>query len=198
MKIDSFEHELGSLFEKTRKKERLSLREILGTLSGKGLFLVLIIITLPFCQPIQIPGLSTPFGLLIFILGIRAAFGKGLWLPEFLLKKTISSKKIERLYRAWIRVFKKIHFLIHPRLIWLVQNRFVKILNTFVIAILGVLLALPLPVPFSNIVSGWAIVLISLGSLENDGLFVLLGHLLFIITLFFFAAIIFSIQVALN
>ena len=44
-----------------------------------------------------------------------------------------------------------------------------------VIARLG--LMLPLPIPFSNNIPAWAIVLLAIGMMEKDGLCVLLGHL---------------------
>jgi hypothetical protein len=36
---------------------------------------------------------------------------------------------------------------------------------------------LPLPVPFSNSIPAWAVVLLAIGMMEKDGLCVLLGHL---------------------
>ena len=44
-----------------------------------------------------------------------------------------------------------------------------------VIASLG--LMLPLPIPFSNSIPAWAVVLLAIGMMEKDGLCVLLGHL---------------------
>lgn len=40
----------------------------------------------------------------------------------------------------------------------------------------GLLLLLPLPIPFSNMVPAWAVVLLTAGMMEGDGLVVLLGH----------------------
>jgi hypothetical protein len=36
---------------------------------------------------------------------------------------------------------------------------------------------LPLPIPFSNNIPAWAVVLLAIGMMEQDGLFVLFGHL---------------------
>jgi hypothetical protein len=41
----------------------------------------------------------------------------------------------------------------------------------------GLGLMLPLPIPFSNNIPAWAVVLFSIGLMEKDGLCVLLGHL---------------------
>jgi hypothetical protein len=40
-------------------------------------------------------------------------------------------------------------------------------------------LVLPLPIPFSNNLPAWAILLIAAGLVERDGLFVALGYLMF-------------------
>jgi hypothetical protein len=49
-----------------------------------------------------------------------------------------------------------------------------------VIASLG--LMLPLPIPFSNSIPAWAVVLLAIGRMEQDGLLVLLGHLTVVAT----------------
>jgi len=45
------------------------------------------------------------------------------------------------------------------------------------IVIAGLGLMLPLPIPFSNSIPAWAVVLLAIGMIEKDGLCVLLGHL---------------------
>jgi hypothetical protein len=49
-----------------------------------------------------------------------------------------------------------------------------------IIASLG--LMLPLPIPFSNSIPAWAVVLLAIGRMEQDGLLVLLGHLTVVAT----------------
>lgn len=46
----------------------------------------------------------------------------------------------------------------------------------------GLLLLLPLPIPFSNTVPAWAVVLLTAGMMERDGVLVLLGHLLTLVS----------------
>jgi hypothetical protein len=53
----------------------------------------------------------------------------------------------------------------------------------------GVLLALPLPVPFSNALPAYAILLTGLGLAQRDGFAILLGQGMFLGTLAFFATI---------
>jgi hypothetical protein len=83
-----FEDRLILLQKRVETAPSLSLFEIMGILSGKGRTLLLILLSLPFCQPIQIPGMSTPFGLMIAFIGFRMSFGKNAWLPKKVMSKT--------------------------------------------------------------------------------------------------------------
>ncbi len=64
-------------------------------------------------------------------------------------------------------------------------------LHAVSIVICALMLLLPLPIPFSNIVPAWAILLIAGGLLERDGVFILAGHVATLIagTFFVFLAI---------
>ncbi|MBE0541835.1 MAG: exopolysaccharide biosynthesis protein [Verrucomicrobia bacterium] len=42
----------------------------------------------------------------------------------------------------------------------------------------GLLLALPIPIPFANAVPAWTVVFLAAGIMQRDGLLVLLGHLM--------------------
>jgi hypothetical protein len=58
------------------------------------------------------------------------------------------------------------------------------------------LLLLPLPVPFSNTIPAWAIMLMAGGLLERDGLFILAGYITALGAIVFFGAIgIFGLEV---
>lgn len=164
-------------------------------LSGKGRSLIIIFLSLPFCQPIQIPGLSTPFGIVIAFIGLRMAFGKRVWLPKRVLLKTISSTIIQKITKKSLRLINKMKHFIHPRLNWLCEHRAMKIINGLLIFFLGLFLAFPLPVPLTNLAAGWSIFLVSLGLLESDGIFVIAGYLVSLITIAFFILILFSIRI---
>lgn len=171
------------LLQKEAKDAHLSIEEILHILSGKGRSLILILLSIPFCQPIQIPGSSIPFGIAIACIGIRIAFGKHNWLPKTILKKKVSSHHLMKITDKVLIIIRKIKRLLHPRLLWLCNSSYMEKTNGFMIFLLGCFLALPLPIPFSNITAAWAIFLIALGMLEDDGLFILFGHLFFLITI---------------
>lgn len=187
----SLESVFHSLLRRAKKSPSLSLNEVLAILSGKGRLLCILFLSLPFCQPLQIPGLSTPFGLLIAFFGMRMVFGKGVWIPKKLKNKKISSKKLQKIAIKGFHLLKKMRRFVHPRLLWTCK---LEKINGLLIAILGLLLALPLPIPLTNLVSAWALLLLSVGILEDDGVFILLGYLGFLIVVGFFVAISFSVE----
>jgi hypothetical protein len=188
----TIEEDLAILLENSQRSPSLSIKEILEIFSGKGSSLILIFLSLPFCQPIQIPGLSIPFGIVIAFIGLRIAFGKRIWLPKKLLFKTVPSKTIEKTVQTSVKVMKKIRRFIRPRLSWLCKYRTMHILNGLLIFLLGIFLALP--IPLTNLLVGWSIFLVSLGFLEDDGVFVLIGYVTSLFTLLCFILIIFSIK----
>jgi hypothetical protein len=177
------------LLRQEAKGKRLSVAEILRILSGKGRPLILILLSIPFCQPIQIPGLSTPFGIAIAFIGLRILFGKHIWLPKKLLAKKIPSATFDKITDKTLVLVRKIKPWIHPRLIWMCHSPFMEKGNGLMTIILGIFLALPLPIPLSNLTAAWSICLVALGVLEDDGVVVLSGYLLSLITVLFFLVI---------
>lgn len=167
----------------------LSVEKILYILAGRGRPLMLILLSMLFCQPLQIPGLSIPFGLAIAFVGLRMLFGKHVWLPKKLLDKKVSSANLEKITDKTLTLIRKIKSWIHPRLTWVCHQPFMKKVNGVLIFVLGIFLAFPLPIPLSNLTAAWSIFLIALGLLEDDGIFVLIGYFLSLLTLVFFILI---------
>lgn len=180
------------------KETPLSIEEISLILSGKWELLIVVILSLPFCLPIQIPGFSTPFGIAIIFIGLKIAFGKYAWLPKKILAKKISSHTLQKITEKALWLLNKMQGLIHPRWNWLCSYPASNVVNGLLITLLGLLLALPLPIPLSNLFAAWSLVLIGLGLLEDDGIFVLIGYLLSFCTVIFFIAIFFLIKTNIN
>ncbi len=194
MKNRDLKKDLVTLLEKSQRQPTISIKEILRVLSGKGRVLILMFLSWPFCQPLQIPGLSTPFGLIIAFVGVRIAFSKRIWLPKTVLLKTIPSATIQKVSQKGLKLLTKIARLIHPRFRWLYGLKIMHICNGLLIVLLGIFLALPLPIPLTNLSAGWAIFLLSIGLLENDGFFLIAGYLVTLLTIAFFISLAFSIK----
>jgi len=193
-KTSNLKEGMEVLLEKSQRQEAVAIREILEILSGNGRVLILIFLSLPFCQPLQIPGLSIPFGLAVTFIGLRMAFGKHVWLPKNILLKNVPSVTVQKIAQKGLKLIKKLTPFIHSRFNWLCEHEIMQVCNSLLLAILGVILALPLPIPLTNLSAGWAIFLISIGLLENDGVFILVGYFIALLTILSIILLAFSIK----
>lgn len=185
-KKPSFVDSLGIILNLSKTVEVIKIRQILEILSGKGYPALLIIFSLPFCFPIQIPGFSTPFGIILGLIGLRIAFGRKPWLPDWILDKSFKSHSIEKFVAKTISGVVYMQKLLHPRLLVFTQNPIFHRLNGLLIFFLAILLSLPLPIPFTNLISAIPILCFGLGLLEDDGVAILIGYLLTIICFIYF------------
>lgn len=178
------------VIEKKSLESPLSVGDILNILSKKGLYLTILILCLPFCQPFQIPGFSTPFGLAIAFLGLKMVFGRFTWLPKRILSTTIPSHTLQVIIEKILWVYRKMKRWTYPRLVWVCQDPIFQIFHGLLIFVLGICLAMPLPIPFSNLIAAWSIFILVVGLLEDDGVLVLVGYLASLITMVFFVVMI--------
>lgn len=167
-----------------------TLETIIHTLSGRGFAALLILFSFPFCLPVTIPGFSTPFGLANAYIGLRLAFGRYTWLPQWIMQKKISYKALKKAAAIAISTTNKLRYFVSSRLVWLVQNPKLRILHGLVIAFLSLLLALPLPIPFSNMLAAFPLVFFGFAFLEDDGLLLIFAYLLTILCIVFFGLLI--------
>lgn len=186
------------LVKKSKTQSSLSIQEILLILSGKGRILIVLFLSIPFCQPLTLPGLSMLAGILIAFFGLRMAFGKHVCLPKRLLAKSMSSLSIQKIVDKLLKIMKKIEPLVHSRLCFVCSNQKIQIFNGLLIFLLGIFLACPLPFPLTNLSVGWSLLLVNLGLLKDDGVFVIIGYLFSLLTVIFFVFIIFSLKIFLK
>lgn len=167
------------------KKGPLSLQKILNLLGEDSHYVLILFLILPFLQPIPMLGLSTPLGIIIAIIALFAYFKKPACIPKRWADREISSESVLKIVNGSDKILKKLSVIIHPRWSTLLKSPF-RDLSIFLLIINAILLALPLPIPFSNTLPAWAIFFIALAHLEEDGLFVLLAYTESIITGIYF------------
>ena len=185
----TFVEALSLISTAAKENETITLAQIFHILSGKGYAALLILFSFPFCLPIQIPGFSTPFGLILIFLGLRVAFGKRLWWPKWILNKSFSSSIVDKLVNKTIYVMQKMQKFFHPRLQFLTKESHLHRLHGLVVAILAIFLSLPLPIPFTNMLAALPILSMGLGLLEDDGVFILIAYGLALVCIGLFLAL---------
>jgi hypothetical protein len=169
------------------QKGGITLAEFFALLSGRGHQLVILFLALPFLQPIPLIGVSTPLGFLIGVVGWLHYRDQAPWVPRRFQKLEISQRVLNRTVEVGQKFWQIADRLkMHPRWFFVLDTKIFRILNLLLVMSLGFLLALPLPVPFSNTVPAICLVIHSLGQIRRDGLLVVLSYFLCLVVGIFF------------
>ncbi len=187
----TFSQELRGLAERFTEQP-VQLGEILEATQGRGFNLLLVFIALPFLTPIPLPGFSIPFGLVVALIGGRLALGQKPWLPQKLLSRELPPRFLSKLIKAASRVVKWLEFFLRPRLDLLSSHVVFRRVAGLLIALSGLFLLIPLPLPFSNSLPATTVLLLAAGALERDGLAFLAGCGMFVISAAYFTLIAFG------
>lgn len=168
----------------------ISLRDLLSMIGEEGLLLFCMFLTVPFMVPVQIPGVSTVFGLVIVLIGISVTLNRIPWLPSRLMERTIQAEHLVPALKKAGELFARIDRFIRPRILPLTHGATLNRLNGFMVFLGGILLMFPLAIiPFSNMLPALAILFLAAGILQRDGIFILLGYLFIILTIIYFGVI---------
>ena len=155
----------------------LTLQEVADRTGGRGGYLLLILLCLPFTTPVPLPGVSSVFGAVILWVALASGGEGGLRLPGWLGRKVVGSDRLRVVLRASGRLLGWIEKAVKPRGNAWLATRTSRRLHAGLMVWLAVLLMLPLPVPFTNSLPGYSIILLSACLMERDGRVVFIGYL---------------------
>lgn len=181
----------AELMELAEEEEHhdLTLGGLMERLEGRVYTLFLVLLSLPMCQPIPLPGLSTPFGIIITLLGLRFALRQHPWLPRRFLSIKLTAKFFPGVMRAGAKILGALEKLLHPRMAPVFDRREAHFLAGVVISLCGALLLLPLPIPGTNMMPALTVILVAAAFSERDGYCLIAGGFAFALTLLFFGAL---------
>jgi hypothetical protein len=163
------------------------LAEVVELLRGRGHRFLIVLLCLPLLTPIPLPGISTLIGLVIALIGLRLALGEKLHLPERLMQKELPPRILPKVLRASSRLVGAFERLSKPRLQLFYRHAAFQRLGGVLIALCGLKLLLPLPIPMSNFFPCLSATLLAAGSFEEDGVVFLAGLVAFTTSLAYFA-----------
>ncbi len=176
--------ELRRLAEESQK-DQMTLGDLLTRVGIRAQVLIILLFSLPFLVLISLPGISTVFGLVIFLLGFRFAVHKGIWLPNRFLAYHIGGRRFYQTFLMACKIVGWMEKFTRPRWAWFFSSPLLQVVHGIMLALGGLFLALPLP-PGTNFPPAICSVVLSMGLLEHDGLWIVIGYLLFILNLAFF------------
>src|SRR5512137_2781413 len=175
--------------------DRVTLRELLTLVGEQGLLVFCAILAMPFLLPVSLPFMSTALGAPMLLIGFAVTMNRVPWLPGRLLDHSLPSATVQHVLERAVRAADRFEHLVRPRLLGLTAAPAVNAVNgaVLVVAVLALMAPLPL-IPLANTLPGIGIILLCLGMAERDGVLLLLGHLvvlvsvLYVGTLLYFAA----------
>jgi hypothetical protein len=177
------------LAEPEGNSQALTLNQLLERTEGRGLFLVIVLLCLPFIAPVTIPGSSIPFGLAVALLAISVIGNRPRRLPRWIgdraippsIRKFISGGGLK--FLRWVERYAK-----PRRTLWL-GRRWARNFHGALIVSWGLFLALPLPPipPLGNTLPSYAIILLAASMMEEDGLLIWWAYGLTVFNLIYFS-----------
>ncbi|QRI61887.1 exopolysaccharide biosynthesis protein [Shinella sp. PSBB067] len=174
------------------KGEHVTLRDLLTMMGESGLLLLCAFLSLPFLFPVSIPGVSTVFGAGIVLISAAITLNRLPWLPEKVADRRLENRKLRPVLERGVTFLRRIDRFFKPRLAAFTTGAVMNRINGLVLMGAGLLLMAPLGlIPFSNTLPGIAILLLAAGISQRDGLVVLAGYVMVVLTIVYFSALAF-------
>lgn len=152
--------------------DRVSLGWILEQLHERAFGLFLLILALPCCIPF-LYGVPQVVALPLMFVAVQIAIGRRVpWLPASLAARDVATESLHRLsVRAgpWLR---RVEAVSKPRLAFLTRRPLDRVVGVALVVFSASILV---PLPATNTVPGFAVVVVAMGLLQRDGILVLIG-----------------------
>ena len=167
---------------------RITLGALRDALGDRGFGVLLFIFALPNLVPVNIPLLSAVLGLPLVLLAAQLSYGRHKpWFPDWLTDQTFSRQGFAAVVTRALPYLERAERLLCPRLTVLLSWTGERLIG---IAILILALVLALPIPFANWLPACAIAIIALAIVEKDGVAVLAGLAVGVLSLIVAAAVV--------
>lgn len=206
---------LAQILKEAPRSGPVTMNYLVERTEGRGLYLLFILLCVPFVPLLSPPGLSTLLGGIIFLLSLYLAAGAKPRLPQFIGARPLPpglhqqllaflalpdpdkprprAKGVrQHLISGSVKFLRFIERWNRPRRTKWMSWRWAHGANSLLIALLAFLLALPLPsAPFfpTNGLPAYAIILVSAAMMEEDGVLIWFGYALSLATVVFFGSI---------
>jgi hypothetical protein len=170
----------------------VTLGQVRDLVGADGLMLLTAFLTIVFLVPVSVPGVSTVFGAGILLIGFSRLFHLDLWLPRRIEQRLVATDRLRAALQRGLVWFRRLERVSRPqRLAWAASDGAVRVVNDCALILGAALLMAPFGlIPFSNTFPAIALLFLAIGSLQRDGLFILLGHVSNLVTIAYFALLI--------
>lgn len=169
---------LDHIARTAERQERVSLDMVVRAVGQRSFAPLLLLVGIILFSPISgIPGVPTLMAILVLLVAVQLLLGRRhFWLPQWMLKRSISEKKLLKALDWLRRPARFIDRWLQPRMVFLVRRT-----GTYAIAAICAVIALGLPameiIPFSATTAGLALTAFGLALVTHDGLLAVLAFL---------------------
>ena len=161
-------------------KKTTKVQDILDIFHENGFALAMILFGLPIAIPLPWPpGFTTIMGTPLFILSIQMILGyRKMVLPQKISNFELKNSTLIMLAKKSIPVLKFIELRL--------QSRFAFAKSVYCEQFIGIIslicsVAIAIPLPFTNSIPAWGIVVMTLGLIKRDGLVIIAGFMVSVI-----------------
>lgn len=154
--------------------DRVSLSDVLQLAGERTFGFLFVLLSLPSALPVPAPGYSVPFGLVLLLLALQLIVGaKTPWLPQRVMKASISLERAQGIVKAGIPWLGRIERLSKPRFTYICTNRVGQTILGTMIALMAI--SMMIPIPGTNTLPAMGIFVTGFGLLDDDGAISLAG-----------------------
>ena len=159
----------------------VSLGDLIDRTADRGYGLLLLLLGLPMLIPFLPPGSSTIVGPVYAAFAIQMLTGvRRPWVPQRFRNRVMARSTVRALRNRGLPLIRKVERLSRPRGLWVSERVVLRAVGVMVL-LMGIVLLSPLP--FLNTLPALSVMLIGVGLLNRDALFVLAGMAVGLISL---------------
>ncbi|MDP3261843.1 MAG: exopolysaccharide biosynthesis protein [Tabrizicola sp.] len=159
-------------------RDRIAISDLVVALQLRAYGALLLIFALPNVLPAP-PGTSGLLGLPLLFIATQMMLGRVPWFPQVIAARSMSRADFGTLIERVSPLIARTERLLQPRLMWLSDPVVERGLGAVALVLA---LVLVLPVPFGNMLPAFTICVIALGVLERDGVWIVGGLVLAVVS----------------
>lgn len=170
-------------------RERISIADLVRAMHLRAIGALLLIFALPNAVPTP-PGTSAILGLPLLYLTWQLMLGQTPWLPRFISDRSMGRADFASLIGKISPMLARAEKLLTARMPALTTPTAERIVGGLCLVLAAVLF---LPIPLGNMLPAFAISVIALGILERDGLWILAGSIIGLVSLVIVSGVVWAL-----
>lgn len=179
-KINSTSALINDIYNKNIE-DNIKIGTLLKSIDSGGFALLNLIFSIILMIPLP-PPIAIIAGLIVMFLSFQMIIGmKEVWLPKFITEKSIKRSTLTVIVEKSTIYLYKLERFTRRRFTFVSNPITERIIGAFIFFLAGITLT---PIVFANTIPGLAIILISFGMINKDGLMVIIGFIVGIFSIF--------------